>query len=322
MGDSGAMKSGTKYGLQLRGPPAGAPKKALPPPPKPSIFTQDDDDDEESVEQEIGRQAAKNRSLEQVSLLHQAALEQDSTAFAYDEVYDDIKAKSAPVQKTNPEELKSKYIPKLLAKAKSRQQEQEIIYERRLLKEREREDHLYGDKDKFLTTAYKQKLQEQAQWLEEENQRERREEANEVTKKKDLGDFYQNLLSKNVAFGASTHKVDMSTAPEKALQVEQEEHAVAGGHAADLDLDKSSRQEGQFLEVQSDDKRTSSERKRSLSPRAGKAEPDDGSEGSQKSRGKDSVVVDILAKPEHKPSEDELSSAKERYLARKRMRAA
>lgn len=324
------MKSGTKYGLQLRGPQsASAAKKSLPPPKKPSIFTHDEDDDEDSVEQAIARQAAKNRALKEVELQHKAALEQDSTAFAYDEVYDDIKAKSAPSQKVDPEQSKPKYITKLLDKAKARQQEQEIIYERKLLKEREREDHLYGDKDKFVTTAYKQKLAEQAKWIEEERIRELQEQANEVTNKKDLSDFYHNLLSKNVAFGSSKHKVDR-TGPQELLQVELEKPAEAGGHSRDPDL--SEQEDGEVLEVQSDTEKASlGDNERVISERllepertslgAVKSEPVAG-EGSQNSLQKDSATEGqpISAKAERKPSQDALSAAKERFLARKRMR--
>ena len=46
--------------------------------------------------------------------------------------------------------LQPKYITKLVEKAKIRKQEQEIVYERKLLKERQQEDHLYGDKEKFI----------------------------------------------------------------------------------------------------------------------------------------------------------------------------
>ena len=40
------------------------------------------------------------------------------------------------------------------------------------MKEREKEDHLYGDKDKFVTAAYRAKLEEDAKWIKEEKLRE------------------------------------------------------------------------------------------------------------------------------------------------------
>ena len=76
--------------------------------------------------------------------------------------------------------MQPKYIGKLLQKAKERAREQDIVYERQLAKEREKEDHLYGDKEKFVTGAYKKKLQEQAKWLEEERRRELEEQKHEV----------------------------------------------------------------------------------------------------------------------------------------------
>uniref|UniRef100_A0A803MZF0 Nuclear speckle splicing regulatory protein 1 N-terminal domain-containing protein n=2 Tax=Chenopodium quinoa TaxID=63459 RepID=A0A803MZF0_CHEQI len=88
-----------------------------------------------------------------------------------------------------------------MEKAKKREKEHEVVYERKLAKERSKDDHLYADKDKFVTGAYKRKLAEQAKWMEEERLRELREEKDNVTKKSDLTDFYFNL-AKNVAFGA------------------------------------------------------------------------------------------------------------------------
>ena len=52
-----------KYGLQLRVPKS-QPKQTRPLIPKPLAFNDDDDDD---VEREISRQAAKNKSLKDVS---------------------------------------------------------------------------------------------------------------------------------------------------------------------------------------------------------------------------------------------------------------
>lgn len=73
-----------------------------------------------------------------------------------------------------------KYIQNLLKKAEQRQREQEIVYEKKLAKERSKDDHLYSDKDKFVTSAYKKKLAEQAKWMEEERLRQLREEKDDV----------------------------------------------------------------------------------------------------------------------------------------------
>ncbi|MCO5552983.1 hypothetical protein L7F22_006503 [Adiantum nelumboides] len=332
------MKSGTKYGLQIRAPqPTATAKKAVPPSKKPSIFNQDDDD-EDNVEQAIARQAAKNRALKEVELQHKAALEQDSMAFAYDEVYDDIKATSVASRGIEREQGKPKYITKLLDKAKTRQQEQEIIYERKLLKERQREDHLYGDKDKYVTSAYKKKLAEQAKWLEEERLRELREQAEEVTNKGDLSDFYQNLFSKNVAFGAKNKSA------QEGARLHEQESAEAGGHSRNSEFDNSSEQFDKLPVVAStgDDKKENGEKLEPESSLDGGHKPElnadgelqhgvgretaeevvSGKEGSKQDvPEKDSASGQPNSQPiDRKPSEDALTAAKERYLARKRMR--
>ncbi|XP_021775153.1 nuclear speckle splicing regulatory protein 1-like [Chenopodium quinoa] len=188
-----------KYGLQIRVPKSQQKQQqARPLPPKPLAFNDDDDDD---VEKEISRQAFKNKSLKDVEDQYKKALEEDPSVFDYDGVYDDMKAKIVKPKAEDRQQRQPKYIQALMEKAKKREKEHEVVYERKLAKERSKDDHLYADKDKFVTGAYKRKLAEQAKWMEEERLRELREEKDNVTKKSDLTDFYFNL-AKNVAFGA------------------------------------------------------------------------------------------------------------------------
>ncbi|XVF46984.1 hypothetical protein PTKIN_Ptkin03bG0072600 [Pterospermum kingtungense] len=218
-----------KYGLQLRVPPSQQKKPAARPPlPPPLGFRDDDDNNENDVEREISRQASKNKSLKDVEELHKKALEEDPSVFDYDGVYDEMKEKVVRPRLQDRQERKPKYIHNLIKKAEKRKWEQEIVYERKLVKERSKEDHLYADKDKFVTSAYKKKLAEQAKWMEEERLRQLREEKDDVTKKTDLSDFYFNL-GKNVAFGASEagpRKPEMHTElkkPEKKDEKERDE---------------------------------------------------------------------------------------------------
>ena len=90
--------------------------------------------------------------------------------------------------------LQPKYITKLVEKAKIRKQEQE------LLKERQQEDHLYGDKEKFVTAAYKKKLAELEKWNEEERLRQLREEAEEVIYCCTFIDFVLFLIIEGINF--------------------------------------------------------------------------------------------------------------------------
>jgi coiled-coil domain-containing protein 55 len=49
----------------------------------------------------------------------------------------------------------------LLKAAEVRRQENEVVMERVIMKERQQEDEIYGDKPKYVTGAFKQKMLEQ-----------------------------------------------------------------------------------------------------------------------------------------------------------------
>lgn len=315
-----------KYGLQLR-TPIQSKKPTRPPRPPPPGFQDDEEDD---VEGEIARQASKKKSHRDVEQQHKEALEQDPSVFDYDGVYDEMKSKTARPLQEEQTKREPKYIGKLIEKAKVRQQEQEIVYERQLAKERSKEDHLYADKDKFVTGAYKKKLAEQAKWLEEERLRELREEANDVTKKSDMSDFYRNLLKKNVAFGAYSHKTEVTVmpsrqhveseikaqpselhlekSPESTRSIMEESRAQFKQKISEDDIDKSSllQQKDNVQEPRSPDSGLPSE-KRAITANI----------GIKTETSSESVNVTLH---DHKRSQEALAAAKERYLARKRMR--
>ncbi|MCL7051370.1 hypothetical protein MKW94_009099 [Papaver nudicaule] len=187
-----------KYGLQLRVPASQQKKQSSKPPlHPPPIFSADDDD--EDINGEIARQATKKKVLRDVEEQHKKALAEDPTVFDYDGNYDQMKEETArPLMQDRQE---PKYIHTLMAEAKARERHQEVVYERKLAKERSKDDHLYEGKGKFVTSAYKKKLAEQAKWLEEERIRDEKEDV--ITKKSHgMSDFYLNL-GKNVAFGGA-----------------------------------------------------------------------------------------------------------------------
>ncbi|XP_051848204.1 nuclear speckle splicing regulatory protein 1 isoform X3 [Antechinus flavipes] len=93
---------------------------------------------------------------------------------------------------------KPKYIHSLLKAVEIRKKEQEKRMEKKIQREREMEKGEFDDKEAFVTSAYKKKLEERA----EEAERERRAAALEarldVTKQKDLSGFYRHLLNQTV----------------------------------------------------------------------------------------------------------------------------
>ncbi|EPS68169.1 hypothetical protein M569_06609 [Genlisea aurea] len=287
-----------KYGLQIRAPPQQK-KQASTPPISNPFFADDDDDD--NVEREIMRQAYKNKNQKDIEEQQKKALEEDPSVFDYDGVYDKMKEKQIrPIQQDR-QERKPKYIQALIDKAKQREREHEIIYERKLAKERDQDEHLYADKDKFVTSAYKKKLAEQEKWLAEERLREMREEKEDVTKKTDLSDFYFNL-SKNVAYGAETESRKSDTPP--AARPPQQEGGVS--------LPVSGNEKESRAVSGSDIITSTTDGDRGEDEQPSSASHDKQSDDAAPS------LPDDAPKDHFRRSEDAVAAARERFLARKK----
>eukprot|EP00803_Ostreobium_quekettii_P011739 evm.model.scf_1229.4 EVM.evm.TU.scf_1229.4 scf_1229:25823-30148(-) len=228
-------RKGVKYGLQKRQQPSKQPA-AL------SAFGEDDSGDEQ-VAQQVKRQAEKKLRDAKVASEHAAALAEDPTVYEYDSIYDTMHAEIAAPKKQDKQQRKPKYIAALLDKAQQRKKEQDIVYERRLLKEQKKEDHLYGGKESFVTASYKKKLQEDKLWLAQEKQREELEALNDVTKRKDLSDFYLNLQSRNVAFGGSEGPAALASEAtgQQSLHPMLEPSAEDVDQSIDTDIDETAR---------------------------------------------------------------------------------
>ncbi|KAH9627410.1 hypothetical protein KSS87_012060 [Heliosperma pusillum] len=295
-----------KYGLIIRAPKTQLTRQPIP---KPAGFFDDDDDD--NVEHEISRQASKNKSLKDVEEQHKKALEEDPSVFDYDGVYDDMKNQIIKPKVKEREQRESKYIALLKEKAKLREREHEVVYERKLAKERSKDDHLYADKEKFLTSAYKRKLAEKEQWEREERLRQLREERDDVTKKSDITDFYFNL-SKNVAFGAAGK--DEAKKPERlekevgSSSKEMKESDADVDKPASATLNKDHPSTSARSEVRHQDEASPAPLKIPES-----ADIPDTSDAPVEPAASDQPKQD-----HHKKNEDALAAAKERFLARKK----
>ncbi|CAO2644282.1 Nuclear speckle splicing regulatory protein 1 [Lemmus lemmus] len=188
---------GRQYGLLL-------PKKTQPLHrvlQKPSVFGNDSDDDEQtSVSESLQREAAKKQAMKQTKLEIQKALAEDSTVYEYDSIYDEMQKKK---EESNPKLLlgkdrKPKYIHNLLKAVEIRKKEQEKRMEKKIQREREMEKGEFDDKEAFVTSAYKKKLEERAEEEEREKKAAALEARLDVTKQKDLSGFYRHLLNQAV----------------------------------------------------------------------------------------------------------------------------
>ncbi|GFH26895.1 DUF2040 domain-containing protein, partial [Haematococcus lacustris] len=85
--------------------------------------------------------------------------------------YDSIQAARTQPKQQEKIDRKSRYIAQLKEQAEQRKREEDIRYERVLLKERKAEDHLFEGKEKFVTAAYRKKLEEDKKWAEEQQKK-------------------------------------------------------------------------------------------------------------------------------------------------------
>jgi coiled-coil domain-containing protein 55 len=203
-----------------------------------------------------------------------------------------------------------------MKQAERREKEHEIVYERKLAKEREKDEHLFSDKEKFVTGAYKRKLEEQKKWLAEERLRELREERDDVTKKKDLSDFYFNI-GKNVAFGA--REVEAKEAEKLEEQRKAEKLEELRKEVTRVEKKRKSPEK----EVSPDSGEFGSSRSKSLEPLEAEqavSEKEMGSDGTEerKSSIKEAAKEVPKAINDQKRREDAIAAAKERFLARKK----
>lgn len=147
--------------------------------------------------------------------MQEEALAVDSKIFEYDEVYDEIAAKRNEEKqaKKSTDANKPKYITKLLETAEKRKKEHERRVERQVQKEREAEGEEFKDKESFVTSTYKKKLEEMKEAEEAEKREAYLENIGDVTKQQDISGFYRHIYEQKTS---NTEKVPIipAAAPE------------------------------------------------------------------------------------------------------------
>merc|ERR1719154_531983 len=84
-------------------------------------------------------------------------------------------------------------MDKLIKSAKEREQEFERRQERMAQREREKEGDMFADKEKFVTGAFRRKMEEIAEQEKEQARTEAMEAALDVTKQDNMGGFYRYI---------------------------------------------------------------------------------------------------------------------------------
>ncbi|KAJ3035389.1 hypothetical protein HDV00_004034 [Rhizophlyctis rosea] len=169
-------------------------------------------------------QAQKARQAEEAQ---QKALEEDPTVYDYDGVYDHLKRAEKERKRgiDNPEggiAKKARYMEGLLKAAAQRKIDLERADERKAQREREQEGEEFGDKERFVTQAFKEKQAELKRLEEEERRREEME--GDITKRGDLTGFYREILNRNDRTPVTIPaKPTSTTAPTKPTPPEPED---------------------------------------------------------------------------------------------------
>lgn len=158
-----------------------------------------------------GREAV-NRAIakEQAVLRARAEAAADlNPIYDYDGAYDSFHPNDGKKEGKKNDSERSRYIGDLLQAAEQRKQERDIAYERKVARDQAAEEEADPEvrgKEKFVTAAYKRKLEERKVWQDQEDKQRKLEEANDLAKRNDgvgMASFYGNL-SKNVAMGGGT----------------------------------------------------------------------------------------------------------------------
>lgn len=104
-------------------------------------------------------------------------------------------------------DFQPRYIQNLLVQAEKRKIEYERRNERLIQKEREAEGDEFRDKEAFVTSSYKKKLEEMKKMDEEDWKLSMVEDINDVTKQKDMGSFYRHLYKAELCKDENNDKV-------------------------------------------------------------------------------------------------------------------
>ncbi|KAG9246985.1 putative nuclear speckle splicing regulatory protein 1 like protein [Calycina marina] len=280
------------------------------------------------------------------------AAELDANIYDYDAVYDSLK----PKKKVSLEEQgrKPKYMTNLIAAAAVRKRDASIAEEKKLARDREAEGEEFADKEKFVTSAYKKQQEENRQIEKEERIREEQEA--KMNSGTGMSSFYKNMLERGERNHAEVVKaVEESIKEGPVLEEEGEKQKTDVDIAREINAKKAGailvNDEGQVvdkrqllksgLNVAAKPKPPSASAHRhgiSVSDRSRGSEFVGAGGGKQAMRERQSRMMEeqlleatkrareeeedeklkVESAAKSRKTEGDISSAKERYLARKR----
>ncbi|KAJ1645533.1 hypothetical protein J3B02_000005 [Coemansia erecta] len=156
--------------------------------------------------------------------------EADPSVYAYDEVYDEISNARNRIknQRLKKDDLKPKYMEKLIESAKQRQIQKEVVRERLLTKERQREGEKFADKEVIVTDGYKKQKEMRQKLVEEEELREQKQKQQQQQQQKEMGTagFYRGILD-HIDREDVSKAIAESNASSRLVKGDREQHIAA-----------------------------------------------------------------------------------------------
>merc|ERR1719242_1722003 len=153
-------------------------------------------DSEQEASSNLTRQSLKSVSKKKKTQRELAkAFQEDPSVFQYDELYDSFQERrdAAFREKEIEKTLRPvRYLDTIQKVAEKRQIRYDAAKERLLLKERKSTDHLFEDKEKYITRAYREKLKE----IEEQRLKDKEQSEKERTVRDEEGmnSFFNGYL--------------------------------------------------------------------------------------------------------------------------------
>ena len=217
-----------KNGLNIK-------KKLAQPAPKLAAFAFDEDENELSEEQA----PRTNRAKAPASSLKHSSIDENDEIYDYDGLYDSMKVNELELAKEKVREKaerKPKYMQNLLEMAEVRKRDRLRAEDTKLQREREAEGDEYADKDKFVTSAYKAQQEEVRRIAAQEAAKEAADRANGGG----FSAFNQSILKNDL--------IKREAAVKASLNAQRTESSVSEQRTKS-DLDKAREAEAKGLQV-------------------------------------------------------------------------
>jgi coiled-coil domain-containing protein 55 len=266
------------------------------------------------------RASMQAKMKKQTKLELNRAVEQDETVFQYDEVYDEMKEKKKKEESISKKEAdkKPKYIVNLLKQADVRNRENERRMERKVHLDREAEGEEFKDKEVFVTSAYRKKMEEMQKEEEEEQRKERMEAVLDVTKQKDMSGFYRHIYRQTMG----EEKGQKDVKEDEVVKEEKEEAEVKKEAPSDDDNEAKQAQKSTSIKKVEKTAKERSYRKRT-DPHAeedGENSSGSGSSSSSDDGEDDDKETDAAAKMEVKSREEKEAERRRKMKEEKEKR--